>query len=156
MSIATQKFTRKSFEVEAVRVDESNMEEIAQWCGGKVRTEKPWSPKDSKKDLTEEQKEYAEAHEKRTTDDQPGRKHIKVKVKNPINDRQTKAFVGDWVLYTDERSGFKVYNNHAFERSFTPVNGIAQHEDNRSAVTGQFVSDEEAAANPDTTVHEVS
>lgn len=139
MSVETQTFVRKSFKVEAVRVDESNMEEIAEWCGGKIRTEPV------KAEVGAEEKVAETA----------GRKFIKVKVKNPINDRQTKAFLGYWVLYTDERAGYKVYNDHAFQRSFDPVEE-AKHEVDRSAETGQFVSAEEAAASPATTVHETT
>ena len=45
---------------------------------------------------------------------------IKVRVHNPKNIRQTQAFVGDWLLYTER--GYKVYTNKAFHASFDLVN----------------------------------
>jgi lysophospholipase L1-like esterase len=41
---------------------------------------------------------------------------IKVAVQNPINERQTEAFSGDWVLYAGK--GFKVYKDAPFRKSF--------------------------------------
>ena len=41
---------------------------------------------------------------------------IKVRVQNPLNDRQTKAYFGDWVLYAGK--GYKVYKDAAFNKSF--------------------------------------
>lgn len=47
--------------------------------------------------------------------------YVKVKVHRPANDRQTKAYAGDWVLYAG--TGFKVYNHAAFNKSFEQVSG---------------------------------
>jgi hypothetical protein len=44
--------------------------------------------------------------------------YIKIEVKQVINEKQTKAFVGDWVLKAG--SSFKVYTNVAFTRNFEP------------------------------------
>lgn len=44
------------------------------------------------------------------------RRFIKVPVEKPQNDRQTQAYIGDWVL--ESGKGFKVYTNAAFSRSF--------------------------------------
>lgn len=41
---------------------------------------------------------------------------IRVRVHTPKNSRQSQAFVGDWILYTDK--GYKVYSNRAFTDSF--------------------------------------
>lgn len=49
-----------------------------------------------------------------TEDGQPC---VKVRVLRALNDRQTKAFVGDWVLYAG--TGYKVYIDKAFKKSFT-------------------------------------
>jgi hypothetical protein len=43
-------------------------------------------------------------------------KFIRVRVHTPKNPRQSQAFVGDWILYTDK--GYKVYSNRAFTDSF--------------------------------------
>lgn len=50
------------------------------------------------------------------------KRFIRVRVNTPKIPRQTQAFVGDWLLWT-ERSGFKVYTNRAFHFSFDPVVG---------------------------------
>lgn len=49
-----------------------------------------------------------------TTED--GQPCIKVRVLRALNERQTKAFVGDWVLYAG--TGYKVYIDKAFKKSF--------------------------------------
>lgn len=51
-----------------------------------------------------------------TVTDIHGDIHIKVDVKRPLNEKQTQAHVGDWVLNT--KKGFKVYNEKAFHANF--------------------------------------
>ena len=80
-------YFRKSFPVGAVQVSETNIQKVADWCGGTV--ENPNRPS----------------------------KHVKVEVHQPMNERQTKAFIGDWVLYMEDK-GFKVFTKVAFEKSF--------------------------------------
>jgi hypothetical protein len=92
--IETQQYVRKPLYVDAVRVTNANFEEIATWCQGEVL-----------------QDEVARGHS--------AKKYIKVRVHNPKNPRQTKAFVGDWLLYTER--GYKVYTNKAFHASFDPT-----------------------------------
>lgn len=90
-----ERYTRKPFNVDAAQVTEENFEQLAEWIpGAEIREQK----------VNGKLKRY-----------------IKVKVKNAQNERQTKAFVGDWVLYSDSGSGWKVYTKNAFERSFQPV-----------------------------------
>lgn len=86
----TSKYVRKSFDVDAIQVTDENIEEVAQWCGGTIETPHALSLEEAK--------------------------HIKVRVRYPINERQTKAFVGDWVLNSGR--GFKVYTNNAFNKQF--------------------------------------
>jgi hypothetical protein len=90
----TAKFARKPFDVDAVQVTAENIEEVAKWCQGDVVDN--------------------------STDDV----HIKVRVLRVLNERQTKAFVGDWVLYAG--TGYKVYTNKAFRSSFEPLDGVAK------------------------------
>lgn len=90
----THKFARKPFYVDAVRISEENMEEVAQWCKGEIQV-----------------------------DPQEGR-HIKVRVLRPMNERQTTAFVGDWIL--DGGTGFKVYTAKAFDKSFEKVKTLSK------------------------------
>lgn len=94
MSIATTKFIRKPLFVDAVRITSANFDEIATWCQGEVQQDEV----DGKG---------------------VGKKYIKVRTHNPKNVRQTKAFVGDWLLYTER--GYKVYTNKAFHASFDEV-----------------------------------
>jgi len=93
MPIQSQKYIRKPLYVEAVRVSPHNFEDISRWCQGAIEQ-----------------------------DEVPGegtKRYIKVRVHNPKNPRQTKAFVGDWLLYTER--GYKVYTNKAFHGSFDLV-----------------------------------
>lgn len=91
MTVVTEKFVRKPLVVDGVQVTPQNFNEVAAWCEGEVL-----------------QDETAQGS---------GQHYIKVRVENPKNVRQTKAFVGDWLLYT-EKGGFKVYTNKAFRNSF--------------------------------------
>lgn len=89
MALKIQKFQRKPFPVEGVRVTEKNMEAVAEWAGGKI-------------------KESAK-----------GVKHVFIDTHRPMTERQTMAFVGDWILYADR--GFKIYTQNAFSRNFELV-----------------------------------
>lgn len=92
-NLDVKQFNRRSFPVDAVRVTEENFEDVAVWCDGNIH-------------LSDET-------------DQPvaiGTRYIKVRVQNPLSERQTKAFVGDWVLYAGK--GYKVYTDKAFKKSF--------------------------------------
>jgi hypothetical protein len=163
MMIETQKYERNPFPVQAVQVDEHNVQDVADWCAGSVN-----GPK--------------------------GAQYVKVNVFKPMNDRQTQAFVGDWVLYA-ESGGFKVYPDKAFKKNFTlsdetvhiqetpekfepedAVNPTFTHGDKRveaekninrvteahdekvarDARTGEFVTEDYARAHPTTTVTETT
>src|SRR4051794_36133110 len=93
-SINTTQYIRKPLYVAAVRLTARNFDAISQWCQGEIQQE-----------------------------EQPDKgvikKYIKVRVHNPKNARQTKAFIGDWLLYTER--GYKVYTNKAFHDSFDTV-----------------------------------
>jgi|RhiMetStandDraft_4_1073278.scaffolds.fasta_scaffold84086_2 hypothetical protein len=94
MAVTTQRYIRKPLYVDAVRITAGNFEDIAAWCQGDIQQE-----------------------------DVPGKgmskKFIRVRVQNPKNPRQTKAFVGDWILYTE--TGYKVYTVKAFHAAFDKV-----------------------------------
>lgn len=122
--IETNKFARKPFYVDAVQVTAENMDDVSAWCQGTVTR----------------------------TDLSPQGDFIKVRVHRPLTERQTKAFVGDWVLYAG--TGFKVYTDKAFEKSFEPATETREVEHSRDTETGQYVSDEEAASDPEGTVTE--
>lgn len=95
MGIDTEKYVRKPLYVDAVRVTQNNFNEMIAWCDGELEFEETRSGS--------------------------SRKFIRIDVHNPHpkNDRQKKAFVGDWILKTER--GFKIYTNKAFKASFDPV-----------------------------------
>ena len=97
--ISTQRYIRKPLYVDAVRVTAANFEEIAAWCQGEIQQE--------------------DAPGKNTS-----KKFIRVRVQNPKNPRQTKAFVGDWILYTE--TGYKVYTVKAFHAAFDKVEDLPE------------------------------
>jgi hypothetical protein len=83
---------RNPFYVDAVRVTAENMQDAATWCEGDVFT------------MATPEGEV---------------RYVKVRVHRPLNDRQTKAFAGDWILKAG--TGFKVYTDPAFIKCFTPA-----------------------------------
>lgn len=90
MGIETTKYVRKPLYVDAVQVTDENFDEMVTWCNGKVEIEESNS-----------------------------KKFIRIWVHNPMGPRQTKAFVGDWILR--HTKGFKIYTPKAFEASFDEV-----------------------------------
>lgn len=89
--ITTERYVRKPFEIDAVQVTRENIHDVAKWCDGDLHLVRP-------------------------VDDDTAADFIKVNVNRPLNERQTKAFVGDWVLRMG--TSFKVYTDHAFTKSF--------------------------------------
>ena len=88
MAIRTQRYKRKPLIVDAVRVTEDNFDELALWCQGDIQH-----------------------------DSTLNMRLIRVRVHTPKIPRQTQAFVGDWILYTEK--GYKVYSDRAFMQSFS-------------------------------------
>ena len=82
-------YVRKPFEVDVVRVTDENVEAVAEWCEGTLMSEGP-----------EDKLVW----------------FIKVQVARALNERQTKAYPGDWVLKAG--TGFKVYTDKAFHKTF--------------------------------------
>lgn len=93
--IKTDTFQRKTFNVEAIQVTEENMADVAAWCQGDVRES-----------------------------DTDNGAYIKVRVHNALTEKQTKAFVGDWVLYAGK--GYKVYTDKAFTAGFQTGNVVPE------------------------------
>ena len=93
--IQTTKYIRKPLYVDVIQVTDENFEEVAAWCQWEI---KPQGEGDH------------------------GR-YIFVRVHSPRNPRQSKAYVGDWILYTER--GYKVYTTKAFEASFDLVEAEA-------------------------------
>lgn len=86
-SMDIQKFVRRSFAVRGVQVTEQNIHEVAEWAGGEVHL------------------------------DSSDRQFIKIDVKHPLNEDQTRAHIGKWVLNT--KKGFKIYTDRAFKANFS-------------------------------------
>ena len=99
----THKFARKTFYVDAVRVSEANLEEVAQWCSGTVKT------------------------------DETGHSFLSVEVHRPLTERQTQAYIGDWVLFAG--SGYKVYTPKAFDKSFEKVKTLTKEQADAAGIT---------------------
>ena len=59
--------------------------------------------------------------------------HIKVKVHRPLTDRQTKAYIGDWILFAG--TGFKVYTPKAFDKSFEKVKTLTKAQADEAGIT---------------------
>ena len=87
-----QQFVRLPFYVDAVQVTQDNMAEVAEWCSGRIQ----------QADLRSGPVDY-----------------IKVAVPHTVSERQTMAFVGDWVLKAGKT--FKVYTQKAFDGSFEAI-----------------------------------
>lgn len=104
-----RKYARKALYVDAVEVTEENMAELAEWCKGQVRTQTI-----EKNGVSSEEK------------------YVKVKVHRALSVRQTKAFVGDWVLSTP--TGFKVYPPRAFDKSFDKVTTLSKEQADEAGI----------------------
>lgn len=99
----THKFARKTFYVDAICVSEANIEEVAAWCSGEVQL------------------------------DETGHQFIRVAVERPLTERQSQAFVGDWVLFASK--GFKVFTPKAFEKSFEKVRILTKEQADAAGIT---------------------
>jgi hypothetical protein len=91
-AVKTKRFMKKPLYVEAVRITRRNFNDVAKWSNGRIQTDSADHPQT------------------------PGARYIKIDAHNPISTRQTKAYLGDWVLKTDR--GFKIYSDKAFGESF--------------------------------------
>ena len=98
----SKRYVRKPMFVEAVQVTKENFREIAKWCNGTAY---------------------------QSTDG-----HITVRVLHVRSKTipRTKAFLGDWVLSSE--NGFRVYTNNAFAKAFDQVPEVSgewplNHED---------------------------
>lgn len=111
MQITTQQYIRKPLVVEAVEVTVENFFDLVKWCQGTVFTSEGVMVNPTEAELGE-----AELFN-------PKNLFIQVRVHNPKNPRQTKAYVGDWILYTER--GYKIYTPKAFKASFDPVEEAA-------------------------------
>lgn len=103
MSIKTEGYSRKPFHVDAVQITAENMEEVAAWCAGEIRIGKKVVRDDNNKIVERTDVSF-----------------VKVDVHRPLNERQTKGHLGDWVLLSS--AGYKVYTERAFSKAFEVEN----------------------------------
>lgn len=101
-TVVTTKYVRKPLYVDAVQVTSENFQDIIRWCEGDVGVIGAEAGTEIKP---------AEGVEL-----DPSKHFIRIRVHNPLSTRQTRAFVGDWVLYTDR--GYKIYSEKAFNENF--------------------------------------
>jgi hypothetical protein len=98
MPIITAPFERYTFRVEAVRVTTANLEEIAEWCGGRVVS-------------TEDYGWNVHNH---------GRKHIQVPT-GPTGKGLDRAHLGNWVTCLVKAKSFRVYKEKSFLAAFHSI-----------------------------------
>lgn len=101
MTISPLKFTRRPFAVEAIQVTADNMKDVAEWCGGKLMAFPP-----------------------STIGDRSMQNYVKVPVVRPLNNTQTKARVGCWVLFSGNQ--FRVYTDESFKKCFQEIESLEQ------------------------------
>jgi hypothetical protein len=90
MTLEIERYTHIPLYVQAVRVTDENLDEVAEWCEGTICS----IERDGKDPVD----------------------YVKVATIRPMRERQTQAFPGDWVLKTG--IGIKVYTDKAFKRAF--------------------------------------
>lgn len=96
MPLEIGNYVRKPFAVQAVEVTADNIHEVAEWCQGEIKQEDPAEGVFG-----------------------PSKEYIRVEVKRAMNERQSRAYYGDWVLSASQGpAGFKVYTPKAFLGSF--------------------------------------
>lgn len=110
VSIKTEKYVRTRFTIDAVQVTPENFAQVAEWCNGKIMTDM----------TTPEHREF-----------------IKVEVHHPLSERQTKAYVNDWVLFAGK--GFKCYTPKAFARTFEKVFQPKEQSVGNAVVTEEII-----------------
>lgn len=101
MAVETTKYVRKPLYVDAVQVTAENFTEILEWCQGALGSTESMVDPDNEPAFD------------------PHKQYIRIRVHNPQTPRQTKAFVGDWILYTEK--GYKIYTEKAFTENFNIV-----------------------------------
>lgn len=101
MTLITNAYGRKPFTVDAVQVTEENFEEVAEWCGGEIRT-----------------------------NETSGQRKIIVPVKRPRRANQRIARIGSWVVFSIGTIGFKVYSGNAFRNTFEHAGGTPEQTPN--------------------------
>ena len=93
----TERYVRKPQYVHAIRVTEDNFLDVVAWCQGSIVTPGQTFSLGTLKSIED--------------------KYIQVRVNNPMKPKHSRAYVGDWVLYS-EYKGYQVYTHGAFRNAF--------------------------------------
>lgn len=99
MAVKTTKYVRNPLYVDAVQVTSENFEEILDWCQGDLGFTDGRIITDGEEVEIDPEKQF-----------------IRIRVHNPQSQRQTRAYLKDWILYTDK--GYKIYTEKAFTENF--------------------------------------
>jgi len=114
MNIVTGKFTRKTFNVEAIQVTAENMQEVAEWCGGTL-------------------KDARDLPRYNTSTTAVWYIRVPVVLSKAKTYRPNQAFISSWVVKTGQ--GFSVYTKKGFGVSFQPT------DENKFAAVLKLVKD---------------
>lgn len=117
-NVSTTKYVRKPLYVDAVQVTNENFLEVVDWCQALVGAQGSEAG--------------TETRPAKGVELDPSKHYIRIRVHNPQSQRQTKAFVGDWILYTDR--GYKIYTDKAFQANFDEVGIETEQEPAAEAV----------------------
>lgn len=104
-TVVTTKYVRKPLYVEAIQVTNENFLDIVEWANALVGTQGS--------------EPGTEVRPADGMEIDPSKHYIRIRVHNPQSSKQTKAYVGDWILYTE--MGYKIYTDRAFTGNFDPV-----------------------------------
>jgi hypothetical protein len=116
--VETVQYVRKPLFVEAVQVSVDNFMNVADWCQALIG---------QKGGVSGTETRPASGFEV-----DPSKHYIRIRVHNPQSKKQTMAFVGDWILYTEQ--GYKIYTDRAFTTNFDPVETSASADAPQTAV----------------------
>jgi hypothetical protein len=114
-------WTRKSFDVRAVRITDDNIRVVALWSGGIVRR-LPNNPGEALRGVN--------------------KRCIQLEVNHYNKLREVKAYVGDWILMTDE--GFRHYRDKSFRLAFQPKDPRKRYEEVRALVSRAMIEQDAA------------
>lgn len=100
MAVKPYKYVSKPTYVDAIEVTAENLAEVSVWCRGDVRTEGHLVGEPEKPDV----------------------KYIKIPMYHPASVKLTKAYIGDFVVYSGTK--FKVFTPKPFANTFEIVHGV--------------------------------
>jgi hypothetical protein len=118
MTVSTERFMHRP--VDAIRITDENIEQVAAWCQGEVKIYRQHRGSDGIKP------------------EDFGKRYIELAVSHPTGRRRAKAFSGDWLVSV--KASFKVYNHRAFESTFKD---FPHGEDIKGCVNDAFVKHDE-------------